>query len=246
VPVVPDREEDTEEAELARDGARPLAAPEGPDSATTRSLLSSARHDLGSPLQSIQGFVELLQSEAFGTLSQEQHGFLRYILAASTELREAMEACIELAELELVGRVQDVVRVDLREALADALEQASQQRSLNARLSAAPRMRVKIDRALFNRAIETLLVALSSSDSKSFDVAIEPGAEYARVSVVRTGRSALPASVAVSELARGRRITRNLIWFRLANALFTAQDASLSLGEQLDYAEVRIRLSATH
>jgi hypothetical protein len=47
-------------------------------------------------------------------------------------------------------------------------------------------------------------------------------------------------------LAARRGITRNLLWFRLAAALFAAQDVSLSLAETVDYAEVRIRLSSTH
>lgn len=247
--VAPDPKSDDEDAaeQLTRDGVRPLLARESLDAHGTRSLLSSARHELGSPLQSIQGFSELLASEAFGALSQEQHGFLEHILAASSELRGAMDACLELAELELVGRAPSVRAVDLFTTLIDAQEQA--QRQLGVSISTQPsarRTQVQLDVELFRRAFETLLLALSSRDGKSFVVAIDMDAEHALLAVARAPLQARAVTLPVPALAAREHITRNLLWFRLAGALFAAQDAKLSVAERLDYAEVRLRLSPTH
>jgi hypothetical protein len=249
VAVAPDRKTDDEDAaeQLTRDGVRPLLAGEPLDAHGTRALLSSARHELGSPLQSIQGFAELLASEAFGALSQEQHGFLEHILAASSELRGAMDACLALAELELVGCALNLRAADLHTTLLDVQEQA--QRQLGVVIDAqpgVPRARVKLDVDLFRRAFETLLLGLSARDGKSFVVAIDSDAEYARVSVARATLQARAATSPVATLAAREDITRNLLWFRLAAALFAAQDLRLSVAERLDYAEVHLRLTPTH
>jgi hypothetical protein len=242
-----DSEDHDAAKQLAVDGARSLRGGDPLDARGTRSLLSSARHELGSPLQTIQGFTELLASESFGPLSQEQQGFLEHVLTATNELRSAMEACLELAELELVGRASSVQRGDLQGALIDTLEQVQQR--IGVVVSAQPssqRTRVMLDRDLFRRAFETLLIALAVRDGKSFVVGMEADAEYALVTVARTDRRAYTETLPLPVLAAGRPITRNLLWLRLAAALFAAQDATLSLAESLDYAEVRIRLRPTH
>jgi signal transduction histidine kinase len=240
--------EELEAAEqIARDGVRPLLAGDPLESDGLHSLLSSARHELGSPLQSIQGFSELLASESFGALSREQHGFLEHILAASSELRSAMDACMELAELELVGRAPSRIRVDLQPLLTDTLAQAERRTGIGTSLqSSALRARAKLDRDLFQRAVETLLIALATRDQKRFVVALEDDGEYARVSVARTARHVRVETVSLPALAARHSITRNLLWFRLSAALFAAQDVTLSLAASMDYAEVRIPISATH
>ncbi|HEX5656671.1 MAG TPA: histidine kinase dimerization/phospho-acceptor domain-containing protein [Polyangiales bacterium] len=243
----PDSEDEDAAEQIARDGVRALRNVEVLDAHATRSLLSSARHELGSPLQSIQGFAELLASQAFGALNPEQQGFVEHVLTASGELRGAMDACMELAELELVGQAPIVRRVDLQSTLLTALEQAERRIHVVGTVQgSAPRARVKLDPELFQRALETLLIALATRDSRSFVVAIEAEAEYARVSVARPARPARAELVALPVLAARRQIVRNLLWFRLAGALFAAQDVALALAESLDYAEVRVRLSPTH
>jgi His Kinase A (phospho-acceptor) domain len=246
--------------ELTRDGiahARPEQAhepqpPEAPGPTlgnALRELLASARHDLGSPLQSIQGFAELLESSAYGNLSEQQQLFLKHILTASGELRNVTEACLELAELELLGRTPSAHRVELRQALVEAAEHVQRRRGITAAVQPGPAalgQRVRIDHGLFCRGIEALLVALSAGNHEGFVVAMEPAGEYARVTFARTGRAQRAEALPLQELARRQRITRNLVWFRLAAASLASQDATLSLTEQLDCAEVRIRLSSPH
>lgn len=122
-------------SELARDGVQPLLAPDDARPHVLRMLLSSARHELGSPLQLIQGFAELLASGAYGALSEEQRGLLNHVLTASGELRNVVEACLELAELELIGGTRaSPAPLDLRQALAETLEHVRKQRGLLAQL----------------------------------------------------------------------------------------------------------------
>jgi signal transduction histidine kinase len=243
----PDSEDQEAAEQIARDGVRPLRAGDPLELRGLQSLLSSARHELGSPMQSIQGFSELLASESSGALNREQHSFLEHILAASNELRSAMDACMELAELELVGRAPNMARLDLERLLTDALAQAERRTGSAASVQpSARRASARLDRDLFQRALETLLVALSTRDQKRFVVAVEADGEYARVTVARTARQGHGEPVSLPALAARRSITRNLLWFRLAAALFAAQDVGLCLAESLDYAEVRVRLSPTH
>jgi His Kinase A (phospho-acceptor) domain len=245
--------------ELARDGIvharheqarqpQPAEAP-GPTRNALRELLASARHDLGSPLQSIQGFAELLESSAYGNVNEQQQLFLGHILTASSELRYVMEACLELAELELLGRAQSAYRVELHQALLEAVEHVQRRRGITAVVQPGPAalaQHVRVDRELFCRGIEALLVALGAGDRTTFVVAMEPAGEYARVTFARTARAQRAEALPLQELARRQCITRNLVWFRLAATSLAAQDATLSLTEQLDCAEVRIRLSSPH
>ncbi len=247
--VVHDADSEDQDAaeQLTRDGVRPVLAREPLDVRGLRSLLSSARHELGSPLQSIQGFAELLAAESFGGLSTQQHSFVAHILEAGGELRCAMDACFELAQLELVGHAPTFERVDLLTTLSAALAEAQARTGItsSAPASAKPTL-VQLDRELFGRAVETLLIGLSARDTKSFVVAIDGDSEYALVSLAHTARQPRGEVLPLPELAARDRTTRNLLWFRLASALFAAQDASLALSEALDYAEVRIHLRPTH
>jgi hypothetical protein len=261
-------------AALLRDGARALAPLAGDD--TVYALLASARHELRSPLQSIQGFAELLDSESYGGLSEDQHMFVQHILQGSVELGSVMEACLELAEVELLGRVMEPTRTDLRSALSDALDPAHNgTRTVidTAFAPAAQAVRVRIDRALLRRGLHALLTALSSGPDKTFQARVELTPEHGRLLLTR---GSLPAEkpaaatlrsqgeeprastldaratvspdawLSVSELARRRRAIRSLIWLRLANALLALSDAELRVSERLDRAEVRFRLSSTH
>lgn len=247
---------------LLRDGARALAPLAGDDS--VYALLASARHELRSPLQSIQGFAELLGSESYGALSGDQHTFVQHILQGSLELGAVVEACLELAEVELIGRIMEPVRSDLRSALSDALDPAHNGTGTVVESHYAPAMQtvqVRFDRVLLRRGVHALLTALSSGPHKTFQARVELIQEHGRLLLTRSvpeGQLAGAASsdtkatespeplLSVSELARRRRATRSLIWLRLASALLALADAELRVSERLERAEVRFRLSSTH
>lgn len=246
---------------LVRDGVRTVSgiAP----SENVGALLSSARHELRSPLQSIQGFAELLSSESYGSLSEEQQSFVHHIMQGSLELGAAIEACFELAEVELVGRELVPTRVDLRSALIDALDPlrngsdtiVSAQFAQNLQA-----MRVRIERESLRRALHALLAAMSTGTHKSFRAELDLAGEHGRLLLTRQDgeqtalvegeASTTPAGAApwfsIDELTRRQRSARSLIWLRLSHALLALQDASLLITDQLNRAEVRFRLSSTH
>jgi signal transduction histidine kinase len=245
---------------LRRDGARALAPLAGDD--TVYSLLASARHELRSPLQSIQGFAELLSSESYGPLGDEQHTFVQHILQGSIELGSVVEACLELAEVELIGRMMEPVRTDLRSALTDALDPGRNGSTavIDAQFAPATQTALaRFDRAVLRRGVHALLTALGTGISKSFQARVELIQDHGRLRLTRVVadgavpdlNAAKPAEgadslLSVAELSRRRRATRSLIWLRLANALLAMQDGELLVSEQLDRAEVRFRLSSTH
>lgn len=244
---------------LLRDGARAIAPLAGDDS--VYSLLASARHELRSPLQSIQGFAELLSSESYGPLGDEQHTFVQHILQGSVELGSVVEACLELAEVELIGRMMEPVRTDLRSALTDALDPTRNGTTIVVDARFAPATQTsfaRFDRAVLRRALCALLTALSTGPHKTFQARVELTQEHGRLRLsrgeadgalgARDGKSSDGAEplVSVVELSRRRRATRSLIWLRLAHALLATQEGDLLVSEQLDRAEVRFRLSSTH
>jgi hypothetical protein len=226
------------------------------------SLLASARHELRSPLQSIQGFAELLSSESYGPLGDEQHTFVQHILQGSVELGSVVEACLELAEVELIGRLMEPVRTDLRSALTDALDPTRNGTTCTIDAQFAPATLTalaRFDRAVLRRSVYALLTALSTGPNKAFQARVELIQEHGRLRLTRGGaesfglaaHDAQPGEsteplLCIAELSRRRRATRSLIWLRLASALLATQDGELLVGEQLDRAEVRFRLSSTH
>jgi hypothetical protein len=77
--------------------------------APPRSALSCARHDLRSAVHTVLGFADLLESPAFGDLSEEQGHFVRQLRTAAGRLLELADACVDLADGEGAGREEDVV-----------------------------------------------------------------------------------------------------------------------------------------
>jgi hypothetical protein len=248
---------------LARDGVRSL--PGGSVGARVGPLLSSARHELRSPLQSIQGFAELLGSESYGGLSEEQHTFVQHILQGSLELGSVVEACLELAELELLGRPLERTASDLRGLLADALD--SQRNGSTAKVhvhfgSSVAGQRVRLERDALRRSLAALLTAMTTGQSNTFSAEIEHKGEHASLLLTRDGgsspaASALPgglslgehagdALLGLDELTERAQAPRSLIWLRLSGALLALQEGELRVSERLDRAEVRFRLCSTH
>jgi hypothetical protein len=240
--------DEPEQSEVfARDGAR--ARPESAREAMTKTLLASARHELRSPLQSIQGFAELLGSESYGSLSEEQHAFVEHILQGSLELGSTLEACLELAELELFAPALDLALVDLRSELGDSIERASHTSGTAVQTrygSGLQSARTRMDKATTRRAFTALLTGLGTGPGKVFRLIVEHEGEHARLTFSSPARASAGPYMTVDEFARRRHATRSLVWLRLASLLLEHQGGVLLVTEPLDCAEVRIRLSSTH
>lgn len=247
-PSSPTHDDDHEpRASLARDGAVTVARPT-PSRGLVASVLASARHELGSPLQSIQGFAELLGSEAYGHLSQEQHGFVEHIVQGSIELGALLDACLELTEAEALERPLELARTPLGRALSEALAGGGKSGRAKVELRVSGRnegARAKLEPATLKRAVDILLTGLTARLEQEFTAELRLETDHACLRIDRT--SAISDELmTVSELARQRRTCRSLVWLRLAEVLFAKQGMLLWVGGKVDRAEVRIPLSATH
>lgn len=254
---------DADPGALARDGVRGLQV--GRDDGHVGTLLSSARHEIRSPLQSIQGFAELLGSESYGGLSEEQHTFVQHILQGSLELGSVVEACLELAELELIGRSFERTPVDLCGSLGDALDPQRNGSNTKVQVSfgaTTSGQRVRLERDALRRSLGALLTAMTTGQCSTFRAEVEHDGEHACLRLSRaTALSSAPSPllaglslsesasdtlVGVDELSHRQKAPRSQIWLRLAGTLLTLQEGELRVTEQLDRAEVRFRLSSTH
>jgi light-regulated signal transduction histidine kinase (bacteriophytochrome) len=231
----------------AASDARSGIAPSGATHALLTALLSSARHELRSPLQSIQGFAELLHSESYGQLVDEQRTFVEHIVQGSTELGAVLEACLALAELEALGAPFSSEERSLRVALDDAIA-ASAKRSRTTvsitRCDLLEALRLPIDQESLERALCALFTGMCSATQRSLELRIEASATQVQITVSRVGSSAAQL-FSLTELAQLKRMSRGLIWLRLADILLDKQGGVLRVGERGDRAEIRIELGET-
>jgi signal transduction histidine kinase len=66
------------------------------DARAMSTLLSSARHELRSPLQALLGFTELLEAGTYGALSAPQLAFIEHMRTAGKDLAHTVDSCADL------------------------------------------------------------------------------------------------------------------------------------------------------
>ena len=87
-----------------RDSAAPAARELGsePQSGVrekpVRNALECMRHDARSAAHALSGFLDLLQMNELGTLSEEQRHALEHMAAAAERMNEITEIALELAD----------------------------------------------------------------------------------------------------------------------------------------------------
>jgi len=245
----PDPERDAQERDDAGTGAGDASKARSRDEDVVPALLASARHELRSPLQSIQGFAELLDSEAYGSLTPEQHTFVEHIVQSSLELGRVIDGCIELAERELAHDEAPGTRVHVRAALAEALEQvrSSTQVDVTAHFDDCSfGVRAKLDAASVRRALSALCGAIAGTQ-KTLEATLGLDDDgYVALRFARPGATSQAPLLTVPQLIERRATARALLWLRLAQLLLAAQDATLRVSEGCDRAEVRFRPSSQH
>ncbi len=69
----------------------------------TTNALASAAHDLKTPLSILNGYVELLQTEKLGPLSERQHAVLRDMQASGKRLQQFVQDFLTYSALETGG-----------------------------------------------------------------------------------------------------------------------------------------------
>jgi signal transduction histidine kinase len=206
-------------------------------------LVSSARHELRSPLQSIQGFADLLASGSYGTLGGDQQVFVEHIIQGSADLSRALDACFELFQAEALHIPTEPLPASLRRLVEEALSIAeSNKRSrFETRLSELdPELTVEIDLHDFSKAVEAVITTLSPLARGRIVVSASAREGEAEVTFAVTEE---PRTLrALHELPRRGVSARALLWLRLAASLLARSDSRLETCESYD--KVRILLPA--
>jgi len=206
-------------------------------------LITSARHEVRSPLQSIQGFADLLSAESYGTLGDDQRVFVEHIVQGSVDLSRVLDACFDLVQAELSRSEVAPGALPFRRALEDAvtLARSATDLTVDMRLGTVPAdLTILADSYGLAKAVGAIFTALApvtgspmliSAALRDGQVEVVFGAELSEVR--STWRS-------VQELSRNAPSARALLWLRLASALLNQGGARLCASE--GYDRIRILL----
>lgn len=218
-----------------------------PDLAT-HALISSARHELRSPLQSIQGFAELLAAESYGTLGKDQRVFVEHIIHSTLDLSRALDACFDLIQLELLALSSAPAPVALSAALASALTlaQGNGARPIEVRPSQLdPELRVDIDTPNFRKAIVAIITALAPLLRGPVVLCTARQGNGVELLFGPDGGEGPTPLRDLPELIRRGASSRALLWLRLACALLAQTGAQVQASENYDRIRVLLPLSGS-
>jgi signal transduction histidine kinase len=85
----------------------------------TTNALGSAAHDLKTPLAILNGYVELLQSEKLGPVSERQREVLRDMQASGKRLQQFIQDFLTFSALETGGLKMQFAQGNINECLSD-------------------------------------------------------------------------------------------------------------------------------
>lgn len=88
-------------------------------------FITNMSYELRTPLNSIIGFTEMLQTGIVGSVSEKQASYLSNILDASGELKNMISDVLDLAVIEAGGMVLDVKSFKINEMIDELVMQAS-------------------------------------------------------------------------------------------------------------------------
>ncbi|HZY00504.1 MAG TPA: ATP-binding protein [Dermatophilaceae bacterium] len=124
-------------------------------------FLATMSHELRSPLASIGGYLELLQEEDAGELTELQHGMLKVIERSATRLRHMIENVLVLSRIEGPVDKTGYVRVSICALVAGAVEELSVVAAANSvelEVDAGPETAIVLgDVASLDRAVVNIL-----------------------------------------------------------------------------------------
>ena len=218
-------------------GAEPLPSEER----SLMALVSSARHELRAPLQSIQGFAELLATESYGQLGADQRVFIEHIIQGAADLSRSLDACFDLVGAEVLQAPVELLRAPLRPLLEEAIvvTRTGAPLEFDVQLSAlTDAAQVEVDLHDFNKAIGAVVTALAPLVRGKLGISVallEGQVEVTFAAVPGDGRGFGP----LHELPRRGQSARAVLWLRLAGSLLARSAARLESNESYD----RVRIS---
>lgn len=205
-------------------------------------LVSSARHEVRSPLQSIQGFAELLAAESYGTLGSEQRVFVEHMIQSGLDMARALDACFDLVQAELFASREPLGPVPLARALSDALTQARTHTSVTIEESLSqlpPDMLVHTDSVAVSKAVGAIVTALGPLMRGKLLLSAVRREQYVELFFGPALGDARIVWRPLAEVARRTPSARAMLWLQLATVEFERAGGSLQTSEGYD----RVRVS---
>lgn len=127
-----------------------------------RDFLANASYDLRTPLTTVMGFAELLQSQLYGSLSDRQRDYTRDISRSAASLLDLIDDILDLAGAESGAEFLERSSVDLHELLSEALDierATAEGRGIALDLDCPTSIgRVDVDERRLKRALDRLLI----------------------------------------------------------------------------------------
>ncbi|MFP5365171.1 MAG: ATP-binding protein [Thermoleophilia bacterium] len=157
-------------------------------------FVATASHELRSPLTSIKGFIELLETTDAENLTPRQHEFIAIVLKSADRLVDLVNDLLDIARIES-GQFEVHARsVDLRETVEDvAALLAPRVEGKRQRLELQieqPRPPALADRARIRQVVTNLVTNahLYTDEGGTITVRLEGDAVETRITVADTGR----------------------------------------------------------
>lgn len=168
----------------------------------SRDMVSTISHELRTPLTSVQGYLEMIAGEDFGTLTAEQKRMIDIAMRNAVRLEEFVADLLMLARLDAVGL--EPIRhfpVDLAEVVNSAVAAvadvaAAKRLELSVELPAEPGT-VHGDAAHLTRALQSLVsnAVKYTGNGGRVTVTATVADERARISVTDTGVGIHPEEI---------------------------------------------------
>jgi PAS domain S-box-containing protein len=128
-------------------------------------LLASMSHEFRTPLNSILGFTELLETAAVGTLNQKQHIFAANVRKAGTHLLALINDILDLSKIEAGALTLQRDHCSLAQIIEDSLQsvrQLAEEKNLQLLAVASHPVEIQADRVR----VEQILINLLSNAVK--------------------------------------------------------------------------------
>lgn len=211
-------------------------------------LLASARHELRSPLQAIQGFADLLAAETYGALGDDQRVFVEHIIQGSADLSRVLDACFDLVQAELSHADVALGPVPFRRALEDSimLARSNTEVVVECRLAQVPPgAAILADSYGFAKAVGAIVTALAPATRGPLLVCAAQRDGKVEILFGPSSAEQRPQWRSVRELSGRGPSARALLWLRLASALLERGAARLDASEGYDRIRVMLPLAAS-
>ncbi|MCE5217520.1 PAS domain S-box protein [bacterium] len=161
-------------------------------------FLANMSHEIRTPLNAINGFAELLADDSFGTLDEQQRGFVERIIDAGQHLLQLINDVIDLSKVEAGTIKLDLqpIRVDLVVDQATKIIKGMARNkgvSLQVHMPDDPPVVLaderRIKQILFNLLTNAIRYA---PEGTAVDISVESDADFARMSVTDRGAGIPP------------------------------------------------------